>query len=123
MKKLFIYLLLLCNVPVLFSQQNNDPYASVAGKHDGTISIDELLSASKVESSQTDVQIVFFSVSYAASEDDIVEIISKSDQITPEMKELFAKLTPGKEINFENIKAKRGDKTVILESLVLKITQ
>ena len=62
-------------------------------------------------------------MSYPIGEDDFVELASNSDKITSEMKDNINKVKAGTDITFENIKAKRGDKILIIEAIVLKIKE
>jgi hypothetical protein len=103
--------------------QTPDPKATVAGHSEGSVTKAELTSQEKLIPGSNDIVILSFTMSYPIGEDDIVELISNSDKITSEMKDNINKVKPGTDITFENIKAKRGDKTLILEAIVLKIKE
>ena len=101
--------------------QDEDPKATVGGFKSGSVKRTELLAVDKVVSNNSSITVVSFTISYPISDDDLVELVSKSDAVTQEMKDHFKKVKAGTEVSFENIKAKMADKTVILESVVLKV--
>jgi hypothetical protein len=122
-KELFFFAVLLINsISIVFSQEI-DPKVLVAGRSEGSIKKTELLADVRITPSSNDIAIISFTMSYPKGEDDFEELTSKSDKLTDEMKEHIVKLNPGTKLSFENIKAKRGDKTLILESVDLVIEE
>lgn len=121
------YLIIFCILSFLFNSelfsQNNDPKISIAGKSEGIILKTELLASGKLIPSSKDIMIVSFSISYPIGEDDLVELFSTSDTLTREMKDHILKLKPGTDLTIENIKAKRDEKTLILEAITLKVME
>jgi hypothetical protein len=113
--------LVLGMLTITATAQTDDPKASIAGLYKGSIKRADLLAVERIIPSTQNMVIVGFTISYPTGDDDLDELVSKSDKITPEMKENFGKLKAGTEISFENIKAKMADKTIILESVVLKL--
>jgi len=107
----------------ILSAQTSDPKVSIGGISEGSISKEELLKQEKLVPGSNDIIIVSFTMSYTLGEDDFVELTGNSDKLTREMKDHISKLKPGTELSFENIKAKRGDKILILESIVLKVKE
>lgn len=103
--------------------QAPDPKATIAGRSEGIVTKAELVAQEKLAAVGNDIVIVSFTMSYPIGEDDFVELTSNSDKLTGEMKDNINKVKPGTDISFENIKAKRGDKTLILEAVVLKIKE
>jgi hypothetical protein len=101
--------------------QDPDPKATVGSYTSGTIKRSDLLAVEKILPNKSKLVIVNFTISYPIGDDDLVELVSKTDAITKEMKDDFKKVKAGTEISFENIKGKMADKTVILESVVLKV--
>ncbi len=100
--------------------QPQDPKAKLAGHSEGIITKSEILSVEKLIPTQPDIIILSFTLSYSKG-DDIIELISKSDNLTLEMKDHIKQIQAGTEISFENIKAKQGDKILLLESVNLKL--
>ena len=100
-----------------------DPKANVLGLTEGSIKKTELLTLEKITTNTKDITIVSFTLSYPIGVDDFAELMSTSDKLTDEMREDIKHLKIGTEVTFENIKAKRGDKTLILESITLKIKE
>lgn len=103
--------------------QTPDPKATVAGHSEGSVTKAELIAQDKLIPGSSDIVILNFTMSYPIGEDDFVELASNSDKITSEMKDNINKVKAGTDITFENIKAKRGDKILIIEAIVLKIKE
>lgn len=121
MKSLLVFLALTLFSTFSINSQTPDPKASIGGISEGSISKAELLKQEKLIPGSNDITIISFTMSYPLGEDDFVELASNSDKLTREMKDHISKLKPDTEISFENIKAKRGDKILILESIILKV--
>lgn len=122
MKPIILFLSLFF-VALITNAQTPDPKASIAGHSEGTVSKAELLSQDKLIPGSNDIEIISFTMSYPIGEDDFVELASNSDKLTSEMKDNINKVKAGTDITFENIKAKRGDKILIIEAIVLKIKE
>jgi hypothetical protein len=122
MKLLTIFLSLFF-ISISSFAQTPDPKVSVAGHSDGSVTKAELVSQEKLIPGSNDIIIISFTMSYPIGEDDFVELASNSDKLTSEMKENIKKVKVGTDITFENIKAKRGDKTLILEAIIIKIKE
>jgi hypothetical protein len=119
--KVFLVLLLVPVTLNLFAQ-TEDPSATVGGLKNGSVKRADLMAVEKIVPNSSTIAIVSFTISYPVGTDDLIELVSKSDKITQEMKDHFKTVKSGTEISFENIKAKMADKTVILESVILKLT-
>jgi hypothetical protein len=100
-----------------------DPGASVSGRTEGFITKADLQKTEKLVPNSPDIVIMGFTLSYPIPGDDVEEWVSKSDQLTSEMKEKIALLKAGTIVSFENIKAKKEGKTLILESINLEIKE
>jgi hypothetical protein len=100
-----------------------DPKVLIAGHSEGSVKKAELLTDIHITPSDKDIAIISFTMSYPKGDDDFEELSSKSDLLTDEMKEHIKKLKAGTKLTFENIKAKRGDKTLILESVDLVVEE
>ena len=116
------FALLFVSIALNLLAQSEDPTATVGGFKNGTIKRADLLAVEKIKPNNSTIVIISFTISYPVGTDDLVELVSKSDKITQEMKDNFQKIKAGTEISFENIKAKMADKTIILESVILKLT-
>jgi hypothetical protein len=115
-----IVFLFLIGTSVVNAQQP-DPSASIAGKTEGKITIEELLSVERLIPNSPDLQIVSFTMSYFITEDDFKEFESDNDMLIPEMKDEIKKLKPGIILSFENIMAKRGNEIIILQAINLEV--
>ena len=125
MKQLFLKVFLALSFVLIalnLAAQTDDPAATIGGFKNGSIKRADLIAVEKILPNNSNIIIVSFTMSYPIGNDDLVELVSKSDKITQEMKDSFKKVKAGTEISFENIKAKRDDKTIILESVILKLT-
>ena len=125
MKQLVLKVLLAFSFVLIaynLTAQTDDPSATVGGFKNGSIKRADLLAVEKIIPNNSNIIIVSFTISYADENDFLIEVASKNDKITEEMKENFKKVKTGTEISFENIKAKMVDKTIILESVILKLT-
>lgn len=118
--KTSLMLLMTFLISVQVYGQPADPKVTIAGRSDGQITISDLLAAEKIIPNMKDLVILGFILSYDKG-DDIIELESKSDKLSQEMKDNIKLLPAGTEISFENIKAKQGEKTLILESIILKL--
>jgi hypothetical protein len=121
MKQLFILFFITFSIIVV--AQTDDPKATIAGLSGGLITKKELLSQENLVPNSKDIVIIEFTMSYPIGDDDVVELLSNSDKITKEMKDHIDGLKTGSELSFENIKAKKGNSTIILEAINLKIKE
>jgi len=117
-----LFLFIFLKVSNTLSAQE-DPKISINGISYGSISINDLVNQEKIICKDKNIKIYGFTMSYPIGEDDFVELISPSDSLTKEMKDNIKNLKPGTEVSFENIKAKKADKTIILEAITLKIRE
>jgi hypothetical protein len=123
-KNIILFTLLFFSVGFAEAQsQSDDPKVLINDINRGSITRNDLIYQEKIVCSAKDIIILGFTMSYPIGEDDFVELVSASDKLTQEMKDHVKDLKPGTEISFENIKAKKGDKTIILEAITLKIRE
>ena len=118
-----LFLLLLVKVSNPLFAQSDDPKVQINGISQGTITINDLVNQEKLICNNKNLVIIGFTMSYPIGEDDFVELVSTSDKLTQEMKDNIKTIKPGTEISFENIKAKKADKTIIIEAITLKIRE
>jgi hypothetical protein len=105
------------------NSQTVDTKVLIAGHSEGSVKKAELLGDIRITPISNDIAIISFTLSYPKGDDDFEELSSKSNSLTDEMKEHIKKLKAGTKLTFENIKAKMGDKTLILESIDLVVEE
>lgn len=118
--KISTFIFLLISNLSAFSQPA-DPKVTIGGVSEGKITKTDILKVTKLDVSPENIAIISFTMSYLVGNDDYVELVSNSDKLTSEMIESLKQIKVGTEVSFENIKAKIEDKTIILESVTLKI--
>jgi len=114
---LFLLTLLLCNMSILVNAQENKPiqkpFAIIEGIEAGKVELTSLLAVDSIICSDKSFRITSFSMSLKWESGDIVEVLSKSNRITNEMKEYLNKEGFSKKIWIENIEAVKDDGTII----------
>jgi hypothetical protein len=125
MKKLLIFILVQLIYTTSFAQNPaTKMVATISGKFEGAVSKQDLIENGKISITskhKTKYNIIGFKY-LSTKKDGILDTFeSKSDSLTPKMKESIQSLIIGKPINLYNIKAAYKKDTVILNSILLKI--
>jgi hypothetical protein len=109
MKKLFLISIML--IYTLGAYAQNAPIASLAGKSEGKISVDEIIQAAKITVSDTSCVIAKYILTMHAG-GDLVSMTSDSDLITEIMIKQLKQAKEGQKIYFEDIQIKKPDGSI-----------
>jgi len=123
MKQMLAILLVFLSLSV-FSQEQAKPFAVLEGIEAGLVELETLLGIDNIKCSNNNYQILSFTLSLKHESGDIVQITSKSSEITSQMKEFLWNENFENKIYFEDIKALSQDGQVIeLQPIIITLNK